>query len=237
MKRFVLPLALALTGAAMAASNDQPPKLWSEMQAAVMRTQDIQKVGELLKEGADVNAPIACGTFNALDGAIGTQNLEMVRFLLAHGARPRGSELARAASECTALPSSLEIVRALLKAGADPNTPQYPQEGDTPLMLATWRGNKEVVALLLAQPGIKVDAMDSDGETALMSAAEKGDTEIVDLLLRAGANPAVKNHSGETAANVTQAAIDNLRGIIARLGAQRKPESETPLAVTGKPDQ
>ena len=40
------------------------------MQEAVLRKRDVGEVLRILKAGFDVNAPIGCGTYSALDGAV-----------------------------------------------------------------------------------------------------------------------------------------------------------------------
>jgi hypothetical protein len=50
------------------------------MQRAVLKDQDIHEVEALLKQGVDINAPIGCGTYAPLDGAVGTQNLKLLKF-------------------------------------------------------------------------------------------------------------------------------------------------------------
>ena len=58
--------------------------------------------------------------------------------------------------------------------------------GKTPLMAATVGNHPEVVALLLSQPGIKVNAKSSlFGQTALHLAIEKGSDAALSLLLAA----------------------------------------------------
>jgi hypothetical protein len=42
-----------------------------QMQQAVLKDRDIHQVEALLKRGVDINAPIGCGTFAPLDGAVG----------------------------------------------------------------------------------------------------------------------------------------------------------------------
>jgi ankyrin repeat protein len=56
----------------------------------------------------------------------------------------------------------------------------------TPLMIAVWRDEIDIVRLLLSQ-GEEVNAMSEDGHTALSRAAWKGHLNIVDVLLQAGA--------------------------------------------------
>jgi ankyrin repeat protein len=111
------------------------------------------------------------------------------------------------------------MVKALLAAGVNPNaTNRY----STPLTSAAYRGNQEVVALLLSQPGIKVDARDVDGYTSLMWAAEQGSLDLVDLLMKAGACPSLKNQRGETAISLAEQGIAKRRAIISKLGSKPK---------------
>jgi ankyrin repeat protein len=202
-------------------------RLAYQMQAAVLRDQDLQKIEELLKQGVDINAPIGCGTFSPLDGAVSTQNLEMLKFLLAHGAKPRGREIVEAAF-INNPETALNSVKVLLAAGADPNSTtdvnpsMINKNGSTAISNAAYRGNRDLVVLLLARPHINVDAPDVDGYTALMWAAEHGSADIVDLLVKAGANPNLKNRRGETAAALAEQGIATRQAIISKL--QSKPK-------------
>lgn len=159
-------------------------RLAYQMQAAVLNDQGLKKIEQLLKQGVDINAPIGCGTYAPLDGAVNTQNLKMLRFLLAHGAKPRGRDIVDAAF-ISNLDSALSFVKVLLAAGVDPNATNY--YGGTALSSAAFRGNRDLVVLLLAQPHIKLDIADESGDTALISAADQGSLDIVDLLIKAGA--------------------------------------------------
>jgi len=190
------------------------------MQVAVLKSQDISKVEALLKQGVDVNAPIGCGGFSPLDGAIYRENVAMLKFLLAHGAKPSAGNLAGAAF-ADGGQQALEMTKALIAAGMDPNT--RTSHGNNALMSATYQGNEELVAFLLSQPGIKLDKYDiDDGFTALMWAVKHGNTEIVDMLLKAGANPFIANKEGETAITVAKLEIQEIqkqKDIISKLQA------------------
>lgn len=59
----------------------------------------------------------------------------------------------------------LEKVKALLAAGADPNGRNAGQE--TPLMKAAYRGDHQLVELLLAH-GAQINLRDAQGRTALL---------------------------------------------------------------------
>ena len=203
---------------AVAEHVDDKLNLGYEMQEAILKTQDIRKIQDLLTRGIDINAPIGCGTFSPLDGAVHTQNVEVLKFLLAHGAKSRGRELADSAFT-SGHQQALEMVTALLQAGVPPNTRN---EYSNALIQATYRENRDLVRLLLSQRDIKLDETDVDGYTALMWAVKHGSSEIVDMLLHAGASVAVTNNQGETAATIAQQEIEKQRAIISKLNTTPK---------------
>src|SRR6185295_902374 len=98
---------------------------------------------------------------------------------------------------------SLAMVTALIQAGADVNSPHHDYR-HTALFWASFKGYMDSVKLLLAQPGIKLDAINIDGDTALMAAAENGHAEIAEMLLKAGANVSITDKRGETATSLAQ---------------------------------
>jgi hypothetical protein len=194
----------------------------------------LEELKLLIDQGADVNMAIGFdrmareGETRAdlrptnwpLDVAAQQGRLDMVNLLLAHGAKVHGKELAKAAFARNP-DESFAMIAALLKAGADVNSPY---DGFTALHWASYRGNTNSVKLLLAQPGIKLDETDHDGRTPLMGAAEHGHAEIVDMLLSAGANVSLTNKHGETAATLAQktlalqqATVEKQRKMIAKL--------------------
>lgn len=204
----LMVFALAVTGCAgLAQESNQPAMLRPidplalRMQQAILKDRDIPEVQELLKQGADINAPIGCGTYAPLDGAVDTQNLKMLKFLLAHGATPRGREIDEAAF-IENPKTALSFVKALLAAGADPNAAG--NNGSTAISNAAFRGNRALVVLLLAQPNIQVNVPDGGGDTALMYAAAQGSLDIEDLLMKAGANPRLKDSWGQTATDMAE---------------------------------
>ena len=90
--------------------------------------------------------------------------------------------------------NDLEMVRTLLKAGANPNVGDYWK--DAPLLQAVRQDNLETTQLLLDQgalPDIK-----GRGYTPLGLAAKNGNVPLVKILLRAQADPNRKNDDGDT---------------------------------------
>jgi len=76
-------------------------------------------------------------------------------------------------------------VREMLERGFDPNT--LSEKGQLPLYLAMRDGSFRVAEVLLAQPGLRIDAANAAGETALMQAALRGHVDWVRRLLDRGA--------------------------------------------------
>ncbi len=90
-----------------------------------------------------------------------------------------------------------EVIRVLLRAGADVNTP-HPTVQATPLQYAAMHGHLDAVRTLLAA-GARVDPVDSHGLTPLMWAAWKGHVQVVQELLKHGADVHCKTKTGWTA--------------------------------------
>ncbi|MGI9517169.1 MAG: ankyrin repeat domain-containing protein, partial [Pirellulaceae bacterium] len=114
--------------------------------------------------------------------------------------------------------SNIEMTRALLEAGADPNRGAE-ETGETPLHAAAIRGAKpsatECVRLLLdagANPNAKTNPdipsnrylggnVATCEETPLHLAAAYGDPEMIQLLIRAGADTGAQDAHGQTPLN------------------------------------
>ena len=124
--------------------------------------------------------------------------IALVRLLLDNGAHAeRGSLHHGSFLIIAATQGEIEIVRLLLKRGADINA-HSGQVCLTALMAAVHIGHTEIVRLLLDQ-GADVDRQDHRGITALMLAAQDGHTEIAQLLLDRGADIDLKDHLHFTA--------------------------------------
>ena len=168
------------------------PVLGMQMQQAVLQKQDLNEIQRILQAGFKIDDPIGCGTFNSVDGAVAVENLEILKFFLVSGARPKGSALLQAVwSHHPDI--SRQMVETLLKAGADPNYKDC-YMGDTnrintPLHIACYQGYLADVQLLVNQSNVELNLIDIDGYTPLMRAVAKGNKEIVGLLLAKGANP------------------------------------------------
>ncbi len=95
----------------------------------------------------------------------------------------------------------LQAVRALLKAGADPNLSN--EKDVTPLMAASAAGKVEIATALL-DAGADPNLRDKEGRTALMFAAKSGQPALVELLLSKRADPKAVALDGKTALSIAR---------------------------------
>lgn len=89
----------------------------------------------------------------------------------------------------------MERVRQLLDEGAEPGRASLYQL--TPLMVATYGGNRELVELLLAR-GAPTGDVDNSGKSALVYAAARCDPAIFDLLFAQVSDVSRRYHNGLT---------------------------------------
>ena len=122
-------------------------------------------------------------------------------------------------------------VRALLKAGSDPNQPDA--DGTPPLAWAANKENLEITDILLAA-GAKPDAVSRYRVTPLNVAAETGNATILERLLAAGADANGVSEEGQTALMTAarNGKTDAVRVLIrhgAKVNAAESFRGQTPL--------
>jgi ankyrin repeat protein len=161
----------------------------------------------LIGLGADVNlkgrsgiSPVAAAAYAGSD--------PIVEALIAHGADERvADDTGKPPIIYAAARAKLDIVKRLLGRNIDINA-RYQHE----LTLLMWASGADEkvpeadaikVVKYLVDSGARIDDRDARGRTALMIAAEGGRAEIVALLLARGADPALKDHGGKRAADLT----------------------------------
>lgn len=156
---------------------------------------------ELLRLGADVNAPLADGS-TALHWAVHNVDAEMVELLLAREADPAVKNRYGAAPLTEAVRiANADIAGMLLAAGADPEATNA--DGQSALMLAASTGVVEVAELLL-DAGANVNAMEQwRGQTALTWAAANAHGEMTELLIDHGANVNIRAASTDWGSQIT----------------------------------
>ena len=165
--------------------------------AEAVRDRDGEALRRLVREKADVNAPLPDGA-TALHWAAHQEDLETVTLLIGAGATVTVSDdYGVTPLWLASTTGNAPIVEQLLRAEADPNV-RLPS-GETALMTAAHTGKPEVVRLLL-EHGATVDAKESvSGQTALMWAAAEGHAATTQVLIAQGADVQARSTAGYTA--------------------------------------
>lgn len=109
----------------------------------------------------------------------------------------------------------IDSIQAMLIA--NPSLANHRDErGFTPLVLATYMGQKEVAEVLI-ENGAEIDAQDALGNTALMGVCFKGSVELAQMLLDKGASLHITNKEGKTALNFAQEhGHENIAGLLTK---------------------
>jgi ankyrin repeat protein len=160
----------------------------------------------LVEKGAITNSVRASRLNDSLRDAVRKGDVEKVGAALANKADPNlfGKYSKNESVLMTATRAgNLEIVKLLLKYGANPNrgtfTGSFPELlGATALFYAAGNGNVEIAKALI-DGGANVNVRTKGGFTPLMEAAQAGSYEVAKLLIERGADPNAKDAKGQTA--------------------------------------
>ncbi|NTX51038.1 ankyrin repeat domain-containing protein [Myxococcus sp. CA039A] len=163
----------------------------------------------LLDAGADVKGldsdsatPLGFATAQTGDDAV-----ELVKLLIARGSdvnhqwkdEARSTVLTDLLNQETNEEPSAEVLKTLLRAGANPNITNG--RGETPLMLSVdYKEQPELFELLL-EHGAQVNAVDSNGRSVLMQAVRYGNVPVAERLISKGVDVNVRttDSDGNTA--------------------------------------
>jgi quinoprotein dehydrogenase-associated probable ABC transporter substrate-binding protein len=155
----------------------QPP-VETAADRAKLKRERMAELKKWLAEGANPD--------NELDDAIVANDIDRVRYVLAHGAHPDAMD----GTGFTALVNAtrfgfFDIAAYLADHKADVNLRDH--NSWTPLMWAAW-GNKPDMVAMLIRHGSKIDAVDNDGLTPLAIASQNGKIKAAEALVTAGAD-------------------------------------------------
>ncbi|KNC47506.1 uncharacterized protein AMSG_11713 [Thecamonas trahens ATCC 50062] len=191
-------------------------------------------VAAIITAGADPNIPKSDGWYPLLIAAH-KGAAQVTEELLSHpDIDVHVTNTAAATSLYLAAQSgSIEVVRMLLAAGANPNSAK--DDGWTPLMIAVHRRHLKVARVLIGS-GAEVNQRNANGATALYVAAQLGFLAAVNLLLEAQASPlAAKAVDGWTALHVaTTGGFEDVVAALLAAGANPHAaahDGETPLHI------
>ncbi len=138
---------------------------------------------ELQRRGCDIDAPDRAGR-TPLFGAVGSENIETMRYLLEKGADPEArSDVGDSPLLEGVRTGNVEVLALLLEFGAD--IEGRGGFGSTPLHLAAWMGKESLVTYLLSK-GADPNARTHFGETPVDQAIRSRHPEVARLIRAAG---------------------------------------------------
>ncbi|AUL99847.1 hypothetical protein B4966_06530 [Rhodocyclaceae bacterium] len=187
------PIFVLVTGLAVAQGGSYDDAL------SAARLGDTRQLSALLARGLDPNTVDAQGN-SLLILAAREGHVDTVASLLPYRPKLGWRNLAGDSALMLAVLKGHEaVVDLLLEAGAP-----LEHDGWAPLHYAAFEGRLSILDKLLAR-GAAIDALTPNRATALMLAARNGHIQVVRRLLGAGADPALKNDRGLTAAQWARA--------------------------------
>ena len=204
-KIIVPALILAAVTASILANGPHPyyRMAKSELSMAVM-SGNADEVKKALAGGADVNGTEADGRKMApLHFAVGMNNLVITQLLIDKGARVNiqdgnGSTPLHYLVMGTSIPEDADV-RFLVEKGADIALKNH--DGDTSLHGAAGYARPETLEFLVKKSGA-VNVKNGRGWTPLHSAVHCENVENTGVLLKNGADPAIRDNTGNTAADL-----------------------------------
>lgn len=154
----------------------------------------------LLQRGADIHARGNDGA-TPLDDACWKGHKDVVELLISRGANTQMVDYNLWSPIRTAVTyENLDIVEILLNTNPA-NISKGDEGGETPLHVASWKGNIDIMNLLIER-GADIDKPDDGRETPLHTASRWGRERAVRLLLKEKAKTDRTNNDGETPLHV-----------------------------------
>jgi ankyrin repeat protein len=186
----------------------------NELVRAVLN-EDLDRVKELIAEGAKVNArDMTLEGMSPLHAAIESGNIEIMQYLLAYGAKPNiRDKQKRTPLMVMDEDAEPEMIRILLSYGADIRLTDSAKN----TVLHYFAGFDEPELMhFLVQHGADPNARNKQGRTPLMIAAESDNPEAMRALLESGADIAAVTRKRQTAWDL--AGGDRARAVLESFG-------------------
>ena len=194
----------AIPNASMAALDPDGHQNMTPLFFAALGSPNPDVIRALVNGGADVNARDSREDTPLWHAAQENDNPAVIEALIEAGADPNAqnihgsSPLQRAAAA-----ENQSVAAALLRGGADPSLRD--NNGDLPLhyaVLNAARGGDIEIVRRLIEGGANPNGRDARGQTALHLAMSLSSSAVVDVLLAAGADPSLRDVSGNTPVDV-----------------------------------
>jgi ankyrin repeat protein len=165
------------------------------MQAAV-QSGNLELIHSMIHQGAELNSSASEFGFTALHAAVQRRDEGLVQVLLDYGATAndapgmfQSGHRQLNSLQMAAANGDNDLIRRLLRHGANINWPAADAHGRTALQAAAEFGRESTVRLLIAEGAdVNAPAGRFRGLTALQAAAKGGFLCIADILLRKGAS-------------------------------------------------
>lgn len=138
----------------------------------------------------------------AIEKAIEEKDAEQVKTLLAKGANANGRAGKQSFLMRAVIGGKVEIVAALLEAGADPDFGDG--ESIAPLFTAALVNELEILDLLLEKGADPNAQLPDNGFTPLHGAAINGNAEAIEKLLEKGADANIKDKTNRKASKIAE---------------------------------
>ena len=194
---------------------------------------DMSRVTELLNKGANINYRKEDEQVTALDVAVLDNNINLINFLLEHGAdvnstTKNGYTALLVAS--TPYSGNFDVVDTLIKHGADVNAKSFVEQW-SPLLLASANAfPDESVIRRLVEAGARINDSNIYGVTPLMCIAQFGSDTLVEYLLKKGANANLKTTDGSFIINMAASStkerfLEQLKADISTTAKARRLEA------------
>lgn len=166
---------------------------------AAVRKDDPVQLETMRKAGRDICAADSTGVVPLAEAARGSQSQALTVLLDACDVNAIEPFSGRTALMIASAAHDVDIVRTLLKAGANPVLQSGKSDSAWFLLGTASDDSSKQIRNMLQVKGAAIDALAPDQSTLLMRAASAGNVELVDWLLQNGAKIDLQDKAGRSA--------------------------------------